>query len=542
MSRLNLGQLGSLPPIEPVSAATASMSSELDPTQSFERHLEQAVHAGQSTAPPESTPARQERPEPDDAHTGGSSAAESKDDVTQPSEPNESDETQVAPTETDQSPKEDSSEGAADADAAPGASDEPSEPDRDEGAILTSPLGDQETEMVSTSQGNGGDDGESQPGPVEGKGSQTLDHISQGGQLDHQEGLKSQAASAELTGDQAALPGTNVKGASVDLDDPIPSDKVATEPSESEKTERSLAGDPESAKQHVASEEVVSQPAGSAEASASVGAEAAGDASGGPTVDQPTDSDALHSAARKPSASSDEASASVGAEATGEASGGPTVDQPTDSDALHSAQTSSASSVEASSTGEPATDGDPATPLDGKAEAVAPPQANSETGSRPASANTSLRASEWDQADRVRFVQRVARAFEALGERGGSVRLRLYPPELGSLRIEVSVRGGTMTARLEVESAAARTALLDNLPALRERLAEQDVKVGRFDVDLFDGSSGGSPERPHDQPQPRGRGNADGPIGADQNPEDEPSSQPSPFAQPDGRGRLDVIV
>ena len=80
-------------------------------------------------------------------------------------------------------------------------------------------------------------------------------------------------------------------------------------------------------------------------------------------------------------------------------------------------------------------------------------------------------------------------------DRGGSVRLRLSPPELGSLRIEITVRHGEMTARLETETTAAQNLLLDNLPALRDRLAQQDIKIQQFDVDLMDRSFGGSPDQ-----------------------------------------------
>ena len=95
------------------------------------------------------------------------------------------------------------------------------------------------------------------------------------------------------------------------------------------------------------------------------------------------------------------------------------------------------------------------------------------------------------QADRVRFVQRVEQAFHDLNGQGGSVRMRLSPPELGSLHIEITVTKGEMTARVEAETPAARNILLDNLPALRERLAQHDIKVQRFDVDLMDRSAGG---------------------------------------------------
>jgi len=106
-----------------------------------------------------------------------------------------------------------------------------------------------------------------------------------------------------------------------------------------------------------------------------------------------------------------------------------------------------------------------------------------------------------DQADRVRFVQRVARAFEAANDRGGHVRLRLHPPELGSLRVELTIRNGVMNARVEAESSAAQSLLLENLPALRERLAEHDIKVQRFDVDLLNRGTGGSPQEPGSQSQ-----------------------------------------
>ncbi len=41
-----------------------------------------------------------------------------------------------------------------------------------------------------------------------------------------------------------------------------------------------------------------------------------------------------------------------------------------------------------------------------------------------------------------------------------------------------------MTAKLEAESPAARNILLDSLPQLRERLAQQDIRVEKFDVDV----------------------------------------------------------
>lgn len=103
-------------------------------------------------------------------------------------------------------------------------------------------------------------------------------------------------------------------------------------------------------------------------------------------------------------------------------------------------------------------------------------------------------ASGMSEADSARFVQRVARAFQVASEGDGKLRLRLSPPELGSLRLDVSVRQGVLTAHVEAETPQARMLLLDNLPALRDRLQEQNIKLERFDVDLMNQSLGGQPQ------------------------------------------------
>jgi flagellar hook-length control protein FliK len=95
---------------------------------------------------------------------------------------------------------------------------------------------------------------------------------------------------------------------------------------------------------------------------------------------------------------------------------------------------------------------------------------------------------------RAQFVQRVERAFAAMGNREGTVRLKLSPPELGVLKLEIGIRNGVMKARVEAETLAAKTLLLDNLPSLRDRLAEQNIHVQQFDVELADRQPGGMPQ------------------------------------------------
>ncbi len=109
--------------------------------------------------------------------------------------------------------------------------------------------------------------------------------------------------------------------------------------------------------------------------------------------------------------------------------------------------------------------------------------------------------------DRARFVQRVANAFRSAQQNDGHIQLRLSPPELGSLRIEIAVRNGVLSANLEAETADARRVLLDNLPALRQRLAEQEIRIEKFEVDIrreggqSDGQAGAEDRQSQQQSQ-----------------------------------------
>jgi flagellar hook-length control protein FliK len=111
-------------------------------------------------------------------------------------------------------------------------------------------------------------------------------------------------------------------------------------------------------------------------------------------------------------------------------------------------------------------------------------------------------ANDLPQVDPSRFIGRVAKAFQTAQDRGGTLQLRLSPPELGALRIELNIKDGVMSASLQTENANARRLLLDHLPVLRDRLAEQNIRVDRFDVDVRqEGSSGQADTRGSQQQQ-----------------------------------------
>ena len=90
----------------------------------------------------------------------------------------------------------------------------------------------------------------------------------------------------------------------------------------------------------------------------------------------------------------------------------------------------------------------------------------------------------------TKLVQRVLRGVEQLANGGGQVRLRLHPPELGSLQMSLRMEAGQVFAKLEVENATARDALLNNVQILRDRMAEQGMKVAAFEVEVSTDSSG----------------------------------------------------
>jgi flagellar hook-length control protein FliK len=100
--------------------------------------------------------------------------------------------------------------------------------------------------------------------------------------------------------------------------------------------------------------------------------------------------------------------------------------------------------------------------------------------------------------------------MKAAQQRDGKIQVRLSPPDLGSIKIELAVQNGVLSAKLEAETPAARNLLLDSLPALRERLAQQDIRVEKFDVDVRDqggnAGSGQADDRTADQSGERQNG------------------------------------
>jgi flagellar hook-length control protein FliK len=90
-------------------------------------------------------------------------------------------------------------------------------------------------------------------------------------------------------------------------------------------------------------------------------------------------------------------------------------------------------------------------------------------------------------------VARVARGLQnAVNQKGGSVTLRLTPAELGVVRIQMEVRDGVASVRLQAEQESVRTLLNHQLNGLRHALESQGLTVDRLDVQITPATNGGS--------------------------------------------------
>lgn len=105
----------------------------------------------------------------------------------------------------------------------------------------------------------------------------------------------------------------------------------------------------------------------------------------------------------------------------------------------------------------------------------------SETSPSAVDAESSETLARFDNAKRV--ADAVVRAATT-GPR--ELRIRLNPPELGTLQVEIRQRDGGIVARLQVDNSTAQRAVLDQLPALSEQLSGRGHQVERIDVQLVE--------------------------------------------------------
>jgi flagellar hook-length control protein FliK len=117
------------------------------------------------------------------------------------------------------------------------------------------------------------------------------------------------------------------------------------------------------------------------------------------------------------------------------------------------------------------------------------------------SSNTAGAASSREPAVPLE-IQEAVSAIQDATSSDSHIRVRLNPRELGTMLVDVSRTDGRIVARLEVESAAARVAILETLPDLHQALARSGAAVDRVEVVLNE-SRAESGRQDSDQSQQR---------------------------------------
>jgi flagellar hook-length control protein FliK len=107
-------------------------------------------------------------------------------------------------------------------------------------------------------------------------------------------------------------------------------------------------------------------------------------------------------------------------------------------------------------------------------------------GANPGSAAAPTDLSNHPQAftaDEAQFSSRVVRGLSAMvNQRGGVMNMRLDPPELGQLRVQMTIIRGTVSADFQAATPQAHALLEKNMVALRNALEGQGLTVERLAV------------------------------------------------------------
>jgi len=87
------------------------------------------------------------------------------------------------------------------------------------------------------------------------------------------------------------------------------------------------------------------------------------------------------------------------------------------------------------------------------------------------------------------LVERIVSSVRQSQSTGQQLKIRLSPPELGTLQIEVSLKNGEFTAKLEVQNNQVQKVINDNIAQLRDALAKSGIAIDRIEVNINTDSS-----------------------------------------------------
>ena len=126
---------------------------------------------------------------------------------------------------------------------------------------------------------------------------------------------------------------------------------------------------------------------------------------------------------------------------------------------------------------------------------------SSTPGVAPATVNLSQAAQASESATHASVTDQVGQAIVAHADIATSegrvdFRLRLEPPELGTVNVHLTLTNQGLSAHLTVQEGSARQLIQGQLESLRQRLQEMGVGVGQLDVSGGGGGSGRQSQTP----------------------------------------------
>ncbi|MEM7626408.1 MAG: flagellar hook-length control protein FliK [Planctomycetota bacterium] len=128
----------------------------------------------------------------------------------------------------------------------------------------------------------------------------------------------------------------------------------------------------------------------------------------------------------------------------------------------------------------------------------------------------------------------------AVNQQGGNITLRLTPPEMGTVRIQLNMQGGNISAQFHAETESARTLLSQQLGQLRTSLESQGLNVERLGVQAMNNSANSSSLQQQQNGQSQNQAEADGRSrgGQQQQPGGSSSNSDSDAQEERARGNL----
>jgi flagellar hook-length control protein FliK len=96
----------------------------------------------------------------------------------------------------------------------------------------------------------------------------------------------------------------------------------------------------------------------------------------------------------------------------------------------------------------------------------------------------SSRLQQWIDVSQ-KIIGTIENGFKVLLNQGDNkISIRLYPPELGKVEIEVAVKGNQVNARILTENQAVKEVVLGNLEQLRSSIQNLEYNIQKIEVEL----------------------------------------------------------